>query len=75
MKHRFLDPNIPRKSSELAKHLNRTDEKAVAHRIDGLEKYLENTDPNLMYGQEGYPTLFSLIEFNLSRLCNRKCVF
>lgn len=75
MKHRFLDPNIPRKSSELAQHLNRTDEKAVAHRIDGLEKHLENTDPNLMYGQEGYPPLFSLIEFNLSGLCNRKCVF
>ncbi len=51
VKHRFLDPNIPRKSKVLQQHLEA-----------GLEA-------------AATPPFFSLIEFNLSGLCNRQCVF
>lgn len=51
IKHKFLDPNIPRKGKVLQQHLEATLEDSAS------------------------PPFFSLIEFNLSGLCNRKCVF
>ena len=50
-KHKFFDPNIPRKGKVLDQHLEGA--------TDGTTR----------------PPFFSLIEFNLSGLCNRKCVF
>ena len=50
-KHKFLDPNIPRKDKKLGQR------RVVAE--DAKKS----------------PPFFSLIEFNLSGLCNRTCVF
>lgn len=50
-KRKFFDPNIPRKSLVLDKHLEGNQDNAALS------------------------PFFSLIEFNLSGLCNRKCVF
>ncbi len=51
IKHKFLDPNLPRKSGLVASNLESS----------------RKTDSE--------PPFISLIEFNLSGLCNRTCVF
>ena len=63
MKHKIADPNIPRKGKILVDHLREARSSGVAQR--SVRRYDSNV-----------PTrAFSLIEFNLSGLCNRTCVF
>src|SRR3990167_8639742 len=50
VKRKFLDPDIPRKSSLLDNHLK--EQKGVKR-----------------------PPLFAVLEFNLTGLCNRECIF